>query len=235
MTKKTGIFKQFQEAAKVNPLVAFAMLWVTFMPSIGSLALVPWAISNPEWFGELDFLKGITIAVGLIVSSLLMGLALMPTTMVAGLSGFLLGWPAFPWLVLGYTLATVLGYAWGRRAGGDSLDLILSRFPKAAKLIEEKSDSMGELIFFVRLSPVIPFALSNFLFALLQTGYLRLLIFGTIGMLPRTAAVFFTGTLASDLIEALLQGDSNYNVIMFTALLLLSIWGIWKFFTKKPQ
>lgn len=233
MTKKGGIFKDFREAARINPYVASAMLWVTFMPSIGSLVLVPWTISRADWLMQLNFHNPITISGALLVSILLMGLALMPTTMLAGLSGFFLGWTVFPWLVLGYTLATVLGYAWGKKVGGDSLPLILARYPKAENLIRKKQGQLGELIFFVRISPVIPFALSNLLFALMRSGYWKLVVFGTLGMLPRTTLVFVSGTLASSIYGAIRQGEGVSNYVVFIFLLLLSIWGIWRFFTKK--
>lgn len=233
MTKKESIFKEFKDTARINPYVAIAMIWVTIMPSLGSLFLVPWTVSQADWLVKLDFFNPITVSVALLVSILLMGFALMPTTLVAGLSGFFIGWPVFPWLVLGYTLATVLGYAWGKKVGGDSLPIILSRYPKAANLIKRKEGKLGELIFFVRISPVIPFALSNLLFALMRSGYWKIVLFGTLGMLPRTTLVFFSGTLASSIYTAIRQGEGMTPYAVFIFLLIFSIWGIWRFFTKK--
>ncbi len=91
---------------------------------------------------------------------------------------------------------------------------------------------MGELIFFVRLSPIIPFALSNLMFALLKSGWKKLVIFGTIGMLPRTTLVFISGTLANDLYTAIRQDGVSEKVWIFVFLLVLSFWGIWRFFRK---
>jgi uncharacterized membrane protein YdjX (TVP38/TMEM64 family) len=232
MEKKQGIFKEFKIAAEQNPMVASALLWVSFMPSLGSLLFVPIAINYSSFLSQIDFTDATTVILGLLASILLMGLALMPTTLVAGLSGFILGWQAFPWLVLGYTLATLLGYGWGKKLSGDSLELILNKYPKAKKMLERKSGRMGELIFFVRLSPVIPFALSNLMFALLKSGWKRLVIYGTIGMLPRTTLVFVSGTLANDLYTAIRQNGVNGKVWIFIFLLLLSFWGIWRFFRK---
>jgi uncharacterized membrane protein YdjX (TVP38/TMEM64 family) len=115
---------------------------------------------------------------------------------------------------------------------GDSLELILDKYPKAKKMLERKSGRMGELIFFVRLSPVIPFALSNLMFALLKSGWKKLVIYGAIGMLPRTTLVFVSGTLASDLYTAIKQEGINGKVWIFIFLLMLSFWGIWRFFRK---
>jgi uncharacterized membrane protein YdjX (TVP38/TMEM64 family) len=233
MEKKRSIFKEFKEASRNNPKIALAVLWVSLMPSTGSFILVPWALHQSKWISLLDFSSPQVAFTALTVSTLLMGLAIMPTTLIAALSGFLLGWKAFPWLVLGYSLATLLGYAWGKGLGGQSLDFLLNKYPKAKGLIDQKRENLGELIFFVRLSPVIPFALSNLLFALLNSGWKKLILFGTMGMLPRTTLVFFSGTLVSDLYAALNTEGISGKGWIFSGLLLLSFWGIWRFFKPK--
>ncbi|WP_291778438.1 VTT domain-containing protein [Cecembia sp.] len=232
MEKKRGIFKEFREASRINPLMASAILWVSLMPALGSTVLVPLALSNSALLSEMNFYHPFTGLLALGVAVALMGFALIPTTMLAGLSGFLLGWNAFPWLVLGYTLATLLGYAWGKSLSEDSLAFLLEKYPKAKKLLDQKKGEIGTLIFFVRLSPIIPFALSNLLFALLRSGWKKLVLFGTIGMLPRTSLVFFSGTLASDIYAAIRSEGISGKGWIFLGLLALSIWGIWRFFRK---
>ncbi|EKB49197.1 hypothetical protein B879_02208 [Cecembia lonarensis LW9] len=230
MEKKRGIFKEFKEASRINPKMAAGILWVSIMPALGSMLAVPLALTNSKFLAEMNFYDPLTGSLALLTAVALMGFALMPTTMLAALSGFLLGWSAFPWLVLGYTLATLLGYGWGKGLGQDSLDLLLEKYPKAKALLDQKKGSIGELIFFVRLSPIIPFALSNLLFALMHSGWKKLVIFGTIGMLPRTTLVFLSGTMVSSMYEAIKSEGITGKGWIFAGLLLLSIWGIWRFF-----
>ncbi|GAB2997329.1 hypothetical protein GCM10027284_13840 [Cyclobacterium sediminis] len=161
-----------------------------------------------------------------------MGLALVPTTFFAVISGYIFGWHAFPYLVLAYTLASAVGYGLGRVLDKDSLDLLLDPYPKAKKLISEKKGQMGSLIFFVRISPVIPFAISNLVFALLRTGMKRVLWFGLLGMLPRTLLAFSSGALAGSIQEALTSKSSIWQYVLIAALLILSVAGIYAFFTK---
>lgn len=233
MKKKRSIFKEFKDTSRNNPLITFAVLWVSLMPSIGSLVIVPWALHESSWISSLDFSSPLIAISAMMIAVLLMGFALIPTTLIAALSGFLLGWEAFIWLVIAYSIATLLGYAWGKKLGGNSLEYLLGKYPKAKNLLEEKKDKIGELIFFVRLSPVIPFALSNLLFALLKSGWIKLLIFGTIGMLPRTTLVFLSGTLVSDIYAAVSTEGISGKGWIFIAFLALSIWGIWKYFKPK--
>jgi uncharacterized membrane protein YdjX (TVP38/TMEM64 family) len=232
MEKKQGIFKEFQSAYRINPVVALALFWVAVMPSVGSLFGIPGLIHYSETLQNWDFSSVLTISVYLLFVTLLMGLALMPTTMVAGLSGFLFGWEAFPFLFLAYNFATVLGYGWGKKLGGESLDLILDRYPKAKNLIEAKRNRMGELIFFARLSPILPFAVSNLLFSLLHVGWKKLVLFGSIGMLPRTIITFSAGTIGTDVYSAINQEGISGKAWIFIFLLMLSLWGIWRFFRR---
>lgn len=235
MEKKRGFFKEFKEASQTNPIMAFAILWVSIMPSVGTLVLIPYALANSQFLMELNFLDPFIGLLALVIAAALMGFALMPTTMLAALSGFLLGWKAFPGLVLGYTLATLIGYAWGKSLSKSSGELLLERYPKAKSMLKRKKERIGELIFFVRLSPVIPFALSNLLFALLRSGWKKLIIFGTIGMLPRTTLVFLSGTLVSDMYQAIQTDGISGKGWIFTVFLLVSFWGIWKFFSHQTR
>jgi uncharacterized membrane protein YdjX (TVP38/TMEM64 family) len=174
MEKKEGLFKKFQIAYRINPAVALALLWVSVMPSIGSLTGIPVLVNQTQFLQSIDILSPSPAFIYLVSMTLLMGMALMPTTLLAILSGFFFDWEAFPLLFLAYNFAALLGYGWGKKLGGDSLDLILKNYPKAKNLIESRRNRIGELVFFGRLSPVIPFAVSNLLFSLLHVGWKKL-------------------------------------------------------------
>ncbi|WP_162341982.1 TVP38/TMEM64 family protein [Cyclobacterium salsum] len=232
MNKKPTIFKQLTVIYRRNPWVLLAFLWTATVPSLGSMLIVHWLYENwgefviPSlWAADTAFLYGIA-------GALLMGLALIPTTLFAILSGFLFGWQAFLLLVLAYSLASVLGYLGGRALDKDSLQHLLKPYPKAKDIIERKKDQMGKLVFFVRISPVVPFAISNLIFALLGSGLLRVVWFGLLGMLPRTFLAFFTGTLASSIQQALASGTYSWHYPAIGLLLVISLWGIYSFFKR---
>jgi uncharacterized membrane protein YdjX (TVP38/TMEM64 family) len=232
MNKKPPIFKHFRNIYDQSPWVLIAILWVSILPSIGALLLGNWVYMH--WF-EVNLSSIIEPEIALIyciLGILLMGLALVPTTFFAVISGYIFGWQAFPYLVLAYTLASAVGYYLGRILEKNSLDLLLEPYPKAKQLISEKKGQMGSLIFFVRISPVIPFAISNLVFALLRTGIRRVLWFGLLGMLPRTLLAFSSGALAGSIQEALSTKPSIWQYVLIAALLILSVAGIYVFFTR---
>ncbi len=234
MNKKHSIFKQFKIIYAKNPWVFFAILWVSIVPSLGVLGVLRILYQNWELMEIPDFMTIWLIFGYLSICTLLMGLAFLPTTFLAVLSGFVFGWQAFPFLVLAYSLASILGYLLGKRLGGESLDDLLLHYPKAADLIQKRSNQMGRLVFYVRLSPVIPFALSNILFALLKVGLGPVVWAGLLGMLPRTFLAFLTGTLAVSIYEAIQSDGETWQVAFLVLLFLFSIWGIYRFFAKNP-
>lgn len=234
MEKKQSIFKKLTPSAKNNPFLSLAILWVSLMPSLGSLLTIQQVTANHASLMILP-IKGIGGLFMVLILTLVLGLALLPSTLTAVLIGFIWGWTALPLLVIGYTAASILGYGWGKALSGNSLQILLTHYPKAAKLIEEKKGHWGQLVFFTRLSPVIPFALSNLLFSLLSTGYKNLLIYGTLGMLPRTLIAFYSGTLANGIYQAIRQEEISGKGWLLLGFLALSFFGIWRFFKRTAR
>ncbi len=211
-----------------NPVIIWAMAWVSFMPSIGSFFFINHLYSNTEKFRMYQILDIEVLLSFLFVSALVMGLALMPTTLVAIISGFLFGWEALPVLAAAYLLATCIGFLLGKKLDQNSLAILMEKYPKTRKVIAEKKDEMSQLIFFVRISPIIPFALSNLLFALLKADLKKVVWIGFLGMLPRTLLAFTSGIMAKSLLQAFREGNNLYQMLLFFVLLLVSIWGITK-------
>lgn len=228
MTKKGSIFNFFSLYAKTHPFAVLTWLWVLIFPAIGSLiALTNYKkliLFSPE--NPLDFI----IFTGL--SAICMGLALLPTTFTAVLTGFVIGWIGLPLLVLAYAIATVLGYSFGKWSNADLWQLLKNRYPALGDAVAKRKDQPGGLIFFIRISPVIPFALSNFLFASLQVSLRQVLIYGIPGMLPRTILAFLAGIVASDFLSARSSLQDPYQVGFLIFFLLISFWGIWKNWQK---
>jgi len=232
MSKKQSIFKRLKIILSRNPIIISAIAWVTIMPSLGSFLFLRFLYSNVHIFREMEFLS-VEILIGyLIIATLVMGTALMPTTLIAILSGFLFGWISFPALVLAYSVASILGYKLGTALEENSLDVLLQKYPKTKKLILDKEDKMNELIFFLRLSPVIPFALSNLLFALIRADLKKVVWVGLLGMLPRTTMAFVTGLMAQSLVQAVSENTDPYQLAGILALFLISIWGLYRVISR---
>lgn len=228
MTKKGSIFNFFLAYAKTQPWVVLTWTWVVVFPAIGSLvALLHYQellqLSPREGWGYLLF-------TGLAATG--MGLALLPTTFTAVLTGFVLGWIGLPLLVIAYCLATVIGYFFGKWSNANLWEMLNQRYPKVGLAIEKRKSHPGGLIFFIRISPVIPFALANFLFASLQVSLKQILLYGIPGMLPRTLLSFLAGIVAGDFLAAQSSLQDPYQMAFLVLFLVLSGWGIWRNWQK---
>ncbi len=231
MTKKDSIFKDLARYFRSHPSTTLGWIWVSFVPLIGSLLL-------STRYQELEQITVTGIGNHILLTltlALLVGLAFLPTTLTAMASGFFWGWTVFPHLVIAYLLANVLGYALGKWLNADFRTLLYARHPSLKEGIEQRIAHPAGLVFFVRISPVIPFAISNFLFASLGISLKQIIRYGLPGMLPRTLLAFATGKAAKSFLDAqaALQDPEQWLTILI--LLLGSIWGIWHFWNKKKS
>lgn len=224
MTKKGSIFKTLGEYFKAHFGATVGWIWVTVMPGLGSLVL----LANPEIAEGLSLDQAIDHLVFTLALAALLGLALLPTTLTALATGYCFGWIGFPALFLGYLCANVIGYSLGKAINTDFLSLLYLRKPELRQQLEHRIQHPQSLIFFVRISPVIPFAISNFLFASLRIELKKVLLFGIPGMLPRTLIAFATGLLAGSLLDAKKAMNDPVQWAILAFLFLLSFWGLYR-------
>jgi uncharacterized membrane protein YdjX (TVP38/TMEM64 family) len=223
MTKKASIFKILVEYFRAHTGAVLGWIWVSFVPLLGSLILA----SQYTWLEKVS-LESLSDHLALIFSlSIVLGLALLPTTLTALACGFFWGWVGFPDLLFGYILANAVGYSLGKRLNSDFSKILFARNPDLKKQIESKIDRPAGLIFFIRISPVIPFAISNFLFASMGIPLRKVLLYGVPGMLPRTFMAFASGMIANSFLGAResMKDPMHWAILIF--LLILSFGGIY--------
>lgn len=235
MQALTSLLNAWRKRFQGQKQLFFAFLWVSTIPFLGSALLSAYFLRDPEYL--LQITENSSPLLFFPALSLSMGFALLPTTFVAISCGFLFGWQAFPLLAAAYLLASAIGYALGLRLDTKKDQQgFLQAFPRLETLLQQRAARMGDLVFFVRISPIIPFALSNVLFATLRAGWKPLLLWGFLGMLPRTLLAFTSGYLAADIYSALAGGDAAWEISLILLFLLLSGWGILRFFRgSTPQ
>jgi uncharacterized membrane protein YdjX (TVP38/TMEM64 family) len=231
MTKKSSIFKTIAGYFRLHPIGVLGWAWVTLIPPIGSLLFL-WNYQAMEGLALNSFSN---ILIFVMMTGMMMGFALLPTTFIALASGYFFGWISLPLLVFSYSLASVLGYHLGKQTNSSLLDILFLNHPKLEKELEARKSKEQDLIFFVRISPVIPFAVSNFLFATMRVSLRKVLIFGILGMFPRTLIVFSTGIFAQSFLSA---KDSLGSPIQWAAGLIFLViggLGIYFYIAKKPK
>ncbi|MDA0315094.1 MAG: VTT domain-containing protein [Bacteroidetes bacterium] len=229
MTKKDSIFKDLGSYFRSHPSTTLGWIWVSFIPLLGSLLLSV----RYSWIEQVSLTSGWDHLLLILILALVVGLALLPTTLTALASGFFWGWAVFPHLVVAYLLANILGYSLGKFLHADFRTILYARHPNLKLEIEKRIDQPAGLVFFVRISPLIPFAISNFLFASLGIPLSKIIRYGLPGMLPRTILAFASGRAAQSFLAARSSFQDPEHWIAFAILLGGSIWGIVHFWNKK--
>ncbi|QJD77869.1 TVP38/TMEM64 family protein [Spirosoma rhododendri] len=158
---------------------------------------------------------------------------LTPPTILALIFGYFLGWQAvLPLFIinLGGILFINLLVRW---LNHDQFLKFLRRNPKAQSVLDRIRDKELEVIFFAKLSPILPFGLTNLLFALSGASLKNILLGGFLGMLPRTLLAIFTGREARE-IRTLLENPQQgiWGQVIIVALVLVSIFGLWRVVQK---
>ncbi|GAB3828062.1 TVP38/TMEM64 family protein [Pontibacter rugosus] len=167
------------------------------------------------------------------VISVTMALALTPTTFVALVSGFYLGWSGFAGIVLSYGIAAMIGYSLAQLIDHGKMMSFLNRFDKARALMQELRSESWSLIFLTRISPVLPFALMNFVLSLLQINRRKFLLASIVGMLPRTLFFYWVGSQARDVIQVIQNPESGKGgQILLISLIIISIGGLYFLFDR---
>jgi uncharacterized membrane protein YdjX (TVP38/TMEM64 family) len=174
----------------------------TVLPIIGgwSLALF-FAIPLGNW---LKANWEIGIGVYFLFVLFFCGLALLPTNVIGIIAGWAFGFEiGITVLILAVVSASTLSFLIHSRLVGDTLPHVFENHPKGKviyeALVEQNFWRTTLIIFLLRLSPAMPFALTNFLMASARVP-LKAFGIGTFcGMLPRSVAVVLVGAGLSEL------------------------------------
>ncbi|WP_225986689.1 TVP38/TMEM64 family protein [Rufibacter sp. LB8] len=212
----------------IGALVSMAMLVIVPVSVSSSLAVLLYQYQ--------DLLLNLAIPQTILyflAVSLTMAFALTPTTFVAILSGFYLGWPGFPGVVISYAAVSLIGYFLAKAIDQGKLLKFVNHFEKAAIVMEELKHQSWGLIILTRISPVLPFALMTFILAMIKVDKRKFLLASIAGMLPRTLFFFWLGNQAQDILLLLQNSDTGTSgKFLLIALIAVSVFGLYYLFNR---
>jgi len=166
-----------------------------------------------------------------------MAFALTPTTVIAIISGYFLGFTAVVPVVISYSLASIGGFLLSKPLGGNFQTVIRSSYPKIDSFIHRMSDkSPIGFVIFSRISPILPFAVMNLVLPFIGIKFKPYFWGGILGMLPRTLLAITAGKLTKDIFSVVENpSDGLMMQIGFGVLLLISLLGFVFLFKKKKK
>jgi uncharacterized membrane protein YdjX (TVP38/TMEM64 family) len=192
--KKSGITRL---AALVGIIVAL-FLAMKFLP------VQQWLRSFNDWVGQMG-------AVGIFIFIIVYAAAtvlLAPGSILTIGAGFAFGlWKGFLAVSGGATLGAALAFLVARFIARDKVEAIAQRNHKFRSIDHAIGKQGAKLIFLLRLSPVIPFNLSNYFYGLTAVRFWPYVLASWIGMIPGTFLYVYIGTAGKAAVEAAAGGE----------------------------
>lgn len=157
-------------------------------------------------------------------------------TLLALVFGYFLGWQALVPLFALNMGAIFLVNLLARWIGTNTLLQYAQQNAKARNILEQIHRHELRFIFFAKLSPVLPFSLTNLVLALSGAQLKNILLGGFLGMVPRTILAVLTGSQARE-IRTLLEHPNQANWVQITIIILLvaSVAGLLSVFTRRAS
>jgi len=171
-----------------------------------------------------------------LLSIFTMTCALTSTTFIAIITGYFFSWQGLPALLLAYPIASILGLLLGKYLNQWLVGELFFQQPPYDRIFERMKNQQIWLIAFIRLSPVLPFAMMNIALSTVRLHYGQYLIGTILGMLPRTLVFFVAGKNVQELWQFLDNPslDGSYQLLPIL-LVLVSTVGLFFLFKKNIQ
>jgi uncharacterized membrane protein YdjX (TVP38/TMEM64 family) len=209
-------------------VVLIAIVIALFLP-MRFLPVREWLTNFNDWVGQMGvagiFIFIVVYAVGTVL--------LAPGSVLTIGAGFAFGlWRGFLTVSAGATLGASLAFLVARFIARDKIEAIAQRNEKFRKIDNAIGKQGAKLIFLLRLSPIIPFNLSNYLYGLTSVKFWPYVLASWIGMMPGTFLYVYIGAAGKAAVAAAAGGEAmkhGWQYWIFTgvglaATVIVTIW-----------
>src|SRR6058998_2528869 len=180
-------------------LIALVAIVIALFLVMRFLPVREWLRSFNDWVGQMG-IAGIFIFIGVYaVATVLMA----PGSILTIGAGFAFGlWKGFLAVSAGATLGASLAFLVARFIAREKIEAITRRNETFRKIDNAIGKQGAKLIFLLRLSPIIPFNLSNYFYGLTAVKFWPYVLASWIGMMPATFLYVFIGTTGKATVSA---------------------------------
>ncbi len=209
-------------------LVASLVILIGLLLAAQFLPVQQWLRSFNDWVGQMG-LAGIFIFIAVYAAATVL---LAPGAILTIGAGFAFGlWKGFLAVSAAATLGASLAFLVARFVARDKIEAMARRNPKFRRIDNAIGKQGAKLIFLLRLSPVIPFNLSNYFYGLTAVKFWPYVLASWIGMMPGTFLYVYIGTVGKAAVlaaggEAVKQGLQYWTFISvgLVATIVVTIW-----------
>ncbi|PWJ44800.1 TVP38/TMEM64 family protein [Sediminitomix flava] len=205
------------------------MLLFSIIPIVSSSFLSYFIYTQETLFESFTLFNWFLFYLGTVFT---MGLALTPTTVIAILSGYLLGAFSIIGIIPSYLLACILAFYLAKLIDRGNFTTSLKEFKGAKELLDNLKNDELKVVIFSKMSPILPFAVSNFLLSIGGVSLANYVLGCLIGMLPRTLISIWIGSEAKNIQHVLESGSGMEVKMIISILILLSVIGLFRVVQK---
>jgi len=213
----------------IQKLSLLAAIVIGLFVAMKLLPVQQWLRSFNDWVGQMGIV-GIFIFIGVYALATIL---LAPGSVLTIGAGFAFGlWKGFLAVAAGSTLGAALAFLVARFIARERVAAIAQRNEKFREIDSAIGKQGAKLIFLLRLSPVIPFNLSNYLYGLTGVQFWPYVLASWIGMMPGTLLYVYIGTAGQAAVSAAAGGEAmkhswQYWTFLSIGLLATIIVTIW--------
>ena len=217
-----------EKKGAVARLVALTVIVIALFLAMKFLPVQQWLKSFNDWVGQMG-LAGIFIFIAVYAAATVL---LAPGAILTIGAGFAFGlWKGFLAVSGGATLGATLAFLVARFVARDKIEAMARRNTKFQRIDNAIGKQGAKLVFLLRLSPVIPFNLSNYFYGLTAVKFWPYVLASWIGMMPGTFLYVYIGTAGKAAVsaaggEAVKQGWQYWTFmsIGLVATIVVTIW-----------
>ena len=189
----------------IGRLIALLVSVIALFLAMRFLPVQQWLKSFNDWVGQMGVV-GVFIFIGVYVLATVL---LAPGSILTIGAGFAFGlWKGFLAVSVGATLGASLAFLIGRFIARDKVEAIARRNETFREIDNAIGDEGAKLIFLLRLSPVIPFNLSNYFYGLTAVRFWPYALASWIGMMPGAFLYVYIGTAGRAAVLAAAGGEA---------------------------
>jgi uncharacterized membrane protein YdjX (TVP38/TMEM64 family) len=201
-----------ESKSPVLKLVVLAAVVIGLLLAAKFLPVEHWLRSFNDWVSHMG-VAGIFIFIAVYAAATVL---LAPGLILTIGAGFAFGlWKGFLAVSAGATLGAALAFLVARFIARDKIEAMAKGNDKFRKIDNAIGKQGAKLIFLLRLSPVIPFNLSNYLYGLTSVKFWPYVLASWIGMMPGTLLYVYLGTIGRVGLEASKGGERQHSPLEY--------------------
>lgn len=187
------------EILEKNKTIAYTIITFVILPWLGVFCITTYLTGddlNPYLkTAELWTLK---LAFIYLICTFLMSFSLVINTLIIVMGAHYLGFASLIYLSPAYMLSCAIGYGVGRLLPKGQILKLMDEIPDLKAIAGNMQNSQLSTVGFTKMSPILPFVITNALFGILNFDFKKFMVGSFLGKWPRVLLFTFIGASISN-------------------------------------